>query len=146
MQPAPSGSASKAERLYARSNVFESGRVALPRKKVWLDAYVDESTTFPDSDFSDQVDSTTQALAWDTSSTSFNNAIRAMELLSGGSPHGTKTIKLRVLEGGGVINFSDGSGRSDVPVPAAGEILEIDAVTGARLAQTNWKKFQIIPD
>jgi predicted phage terminase large subunit-like protein len=149
VQAIPSGSASKAERLYARSNMFESGRVLLPRKATWLDAYVDELTTFPDSDFSDQVDSTSQALTWDTSNTNFNNAIRALELLNGGQPFGEKsqkTIKLRILEGGGTINFADGSGRPDIQIPQTGEILEIDEQTGARLVHGNWKKYEIIPE
>ena len=40
-----------------------------------IDAYTEELTTFPDSDFSEQVDSTTQALSYDVASISFHNAI-----------------------------------------------------------------------
>lgn len=145
----PAGSASKAERLYACSNSFESGRVRLPTEASWLDQYVDELTTFPDSDFDDQVDSTSQALRWDVSNSSATRAVHAMRLLAGEIPRGGQTgdmIQLEVLEGGGVIQFADDSGRPDIPVPGAGEYLTIDRKTGIRLAQTQWKKFRIVPE
>jgi len=147
VQAVPAGSASKAERLYARSNRFESGQVLLPRKAHWLDVFIEELTTFPDSDFADQVDSTTQALTWDTSSTSFNNAIGALKLMN--KPYGEtpeKKIKLRVLIGGGTIKFGDGSGKDDIQIPAAGEILEVDEKLGVSLVQQYWKKYEIIPE
>lgn len=149
VEAVPVGSASKADRLYARINKFENAQVLLPRRASWLEGYIDELTSFPDTDFSDQVDSTAQALAWDTSNTGFNNAMRTMELLNrdgifGDEPR--KTIKLRVLEGGGTITFADGSGRPDIQIPRTGEILEIDEMTGSRLVQSNWKKYQIIPE
>jgi predicted phage terminase large subunit-like protein len=150
VQPIPPGSASKAERLYARSNIFENGRVLLPRKASWLDVYVDEITTFPDSDFSDQVDSTTQALSWDTSSSRFTNALRTIELLNG-SPFGDEareTIKLRVLPGGGggTLQFNDDSGRPNINLPGPGEVFEIDKDLGVNLVSTRWREFQIVHD
>jgi len=147
VQAVPAGSASKAERLYARSNKFESGQALLPRKASWLDAYIEELTSFPDSDFSDQVDSTSQVLAWDTSNTSFNNTMRTIELLYGKNPYESeskKTIKLRVLEGGGTI--LPGDGKPPIQVPATGEIFEVDYDLGASLAQSQWKKYVIVPD
>ena len=44
------------------SPLIEAGKVRLPRDAEWLAAYVREMTTFPNSTFADQVDSTTQAL------------------------------------------------------------------------------------
>ncbi|MRS98903.1 phage terminase large subunit [Ralstonia pickettii] len=44
--------------------LFENEKVLLPRRAPWLDSYVYELTTFPTSRYKDQVDSTTQALAW----------------------------------------------------------------------------------
>lgn len=151
VQAAPPSSASKAQRLYAHSNKFESGRVLLPRSASWLDVYLDELTSFPDSDFSDQVDSTSQALTWDTANTRFNNAVRTMGLLAGRQPPNNKsknTIKLQVLPGGGgtVLQFHDGSGREDIHVPGPGTIFEIDKDIGYKLAQDHWTKYRVIPD
>lgn len=52
----------KIMRLHAQTAQFESGHVLLPRSAPWLAEYVRELTTFPGTKFDDQVDSTTQAL------------------------------------------------------------------------------------
>lgn len=54
----------KAFRLTACTLFFAAGRVFLPRKAPWLDEYVKEILSYPNCKFSDQVDSTTQALLW----------------------------------------------------------------------------------
>ena len=54
----------KEMRLYAQAHEFEGGYVYLPAGAVWLEDYVRELTSFPGGKFSDQVDATTQALAW----------------------------------------------------------------------------------
>jgi predicted phage terminase large subunit-like protein len=54
--------ADKVMRLHAQSAMFENGRVFLPREAPWLADYVQELTTFPGSQYADQVDSTTQFL------------------------------------------------------------------------------------
>jgi predicted phage terminase large subunit-like protein len=54
----------KVMRMHAQSTVIENGFVYVPRDSHWLDAYLHELTTFPASKYSDQVDSTSQALAW----------------------------------------------------------------------------------
>ena len=54
----------KIMRLHGQSAPFENGLVLLPTEAHWLDDYVRELITFPGSKFDDQVDSTTQALAW----------------------------------------------------------------------------------
>lgn len=51
-------------RLHTNSAPFEHGRVFLPRNAWWLADYVHELTTFPGTKYDDQVDSTTQALAY----------------------------------------------------------------------------------
>ncbi len=43
---------------------MEQGLVHLPQEAPWLDAYLRELTSFPNGRHDDQVDSTTQALAW----------------------------------------------------------------------------------
>lgn len=59
----PPGS-DKVMRLHAQTGLFESGFVHLPASALWLADYVNELTTFPGSKYDDQVDSTTQALAY----------------------------------------------------------------------------------
>lgn len=48
--------------LYAVTNIFQAGRVLLPRQAPWLKDYRAELLGFPGSKHDDQVDSTTQAL------------------------------------------------------------------------------------
>ena len=54
----------KEMRLYSVTNVFEAGRVFLPKAAVWLPDYRQELLSFPGSKYDDQVDSTTQALQY----------------------------------------------------------------------------------
>jgi predicted phage terminase large subunit-like protein len=54
----------KLMRMHAQTAVIENGFVHFPKKAPWLACYVDEMTSFPHGKFSDQVDSTSQALAW----------------------------------------------------------------------------------
>jgi len=54
----------KLARMQARSVMFETGRVVLPREAVWLSDYLDELLGFPNREKDDQVDSTSQALDW----------------------------------------------------------------------------------
>jgi predicted phage terminase large subunit-like protein len=56
--------ASKETRLLVQAPKFEAGQVLLPREAPWLAAYISELLTFPGSKHDDQVDSTSQALAW----------------------------------------------------------------------------------
>jgi predicted phage terminase large subunit-like protein len=54
----------KIMRFHGQTDAFENGLVLLPNDAHWLAEYVHEITTFPGSKHDDQVDSTTQALAW----------------------------------------------------------------------------------
>ncbi|MCB2075500.1 MAG: phage terminase large subunit [Novosphingobium sp.] len=54
----------KIARMQARSVMFETGKVFLPREASWLSAYLDELLGFPNRAHDDQVDSTSQALDW----------------------------------------------------------------------------------
>jgi predicted phage terminase large subunit-like protein len=59
---APTGE--KVMRLHAQTAFIENGFVSLPEEAPWLDTYLHELTSFPGCKHSDQVDSTSQALAW----------------------------------------------------------------------------------
>lgn len=61
--PKPSAD-SKTRRFDGVTPMFESGEVLLPKHAVWLPDYEDEILAFPDGAFSDQVDQTSQYLAW----------------------------------------------------------------------------------
>jgi ParB-like nuclease family protein len=54
----------KLVRLHMQTTFFENGNVHLPRQAPWLNDYVAEITGFPGTKYDDQVDSTTQALAY----------------------------------------------------------------------------------
>ena len=54
----------KQMRLWAQCATMEQGLVHLPREAPWLDDYLRELTSFPNSKHDDQVDSTTQAIQW----------------------------------------------------------------------------------
>ena len=54
----------KIMRMNAQTAVIENGSVHIPHAAHWLDEYLHELATFPKGKFSDQVDSTSQALAW----------------------------------------------------------------------------------
>jgi predicted phage terminase large subunit-like protein len=54
----------KVMRMQAQTAMIESGRVLLPAQAPWLSTYLGEVTSFPMSRYKDQVDSTSQALAW----------------------------------------------------------------------------------
>ncbi|MEO8883056.1 MAG: phage terminase large subunit [Devosia sp.] len=54
----------KIMRLHAQSSAIENGFVHLPSGAPWLADYLHEFTTFPNGRHDDQVDSTTQMLAW----------------------------------------------------------------------------------
>lgn len=54
----------KQVRLYIEQGKFSSGRVWFPRQTPWLRTFLDELLSFPDSKYSDQVDSLSQALAY----------------------------------------------------------------------------------
>lgn len=51
-------------RLHVQTPWFEGGKVLLPKEASWLADYRKELLSFPQSKKDDQVDSTTQALAW----------------------------------------------------------------------------------
>lgn len=58
----PLSGTTKAERLNSITDLFEGGKVFLPKKAHWLHDYRSELTSFPGAKHDDQVDSTSQAL------------------------------------------------------------------------------------
>jgi predicted phage terminase large subunit-like protein len=58
------GAGDKVMRLHAQTATIENGFVYVPVKAPWLAEYLAELTTFPNSKYKDQTDSTSQALDW----------------------------------------------------------------------------------
>ena len=56
----------KVMRLRAQTAKIEGGFVLFPKEAPWLETYLLELVTFPNSKNDDQVDSTVFALAWST--------------------------------------------------------------------------------
>lgn len=54
----------KMMRMHAQTAFIENGLAHLPRAAPWLDSYLYELVTFPKGKYNDQVDSTSQAIAW----------------------------------------------------------------------------------
>ena len=54
----------KVMRMHAQTASIENGFVYVPAEAPWLPEYIHELTTFPRGKYDDQVDSTSQALAW----------------------------------------------------------------------------------
>jgi predicted phage terminase large subunit-like protein len=54
----------KIMRMHAQTAMIEGGFVFLPSQAPWLPQYLHELTTFPNSKYDDQADSTSQAIAW----------------------------------------------------------------------------------
>lgn len=54
----------KISRMAGVTAMIEEGRVYLPHHAAWLDDYLQELCSFPGTKYDDQVDSTSQVLAW----------------------------------------------------------------------------------
>jgi predicted phage terminase large subunit-like protein len=66
VQAAPVIDGDKVIRLHAQTAKIEGGFVLFPKKAHWLETYLLELVTFPNSKYDDQVDSTVFALGWST--------------------------------------------------------------------------------
>ena len=66
VEAAPTIDGDKIMRLHAQTAKIEGGFVLFPKEAHWLDTYLLELVTFPNSKNDDQVDSTVFALAWST--------------------------------------------------------------------------------
>ena len=61
---------------------IEGGFVLFPKEAHWLDTYLTELLTFPNSKYDDQVDSTVFALAWSTLNPSWRWTEKSLEGLA----------------------------------------------------------------
>jgi predicted phage terminase large subunit-like protein len=66
VQAAPAIDGDKVMRLHAQTAKIEGGFVLFPKQAHWLEVYLRELISFPNSKYDDQVDSTVFALAWIT--------------------------------------------------------------------------------
>ncbi len=68
VKEAPAMDGDKIMRLHSQTAKIEGQFVLFPKEAHWLEAYLAELISFPNSKYDDQVDSTVFALAWSTSS------------------------------------------------------------------------------
>ena len=54
----------KVARANSATPLIEAGKVFLPESALWLFDYIEELSAFPNAEYDDQVDSTTQALSF----------------------------------------------------------------------------------
>jgi predicted phage terminase large subunit-like protein len=100
----------KIMRLHAQTATIENGFVYLPGEAHWLAEYLHELTTFPNSKYDDQVDSTSQALAWTKQRPSASAWIEFMRRQVEAQRAGASTamVKLKVPDGVTHIYLKDG--------------------------------------
>jgi predicted phage terminase large subunit-like protein len=98
VQAAPAMDGDKIMRLHAQTAKIEGGFVLLPKEAVWLDKYVLELISFPNSKNDDQVDSTVFALAWSGLNQSTygwtDESLAALGRLAGDTPYGRLMARL----------------------------------------------------
>jgi len=79
----------KRTRMSIQSAKFQSGQVLLPDEASWLDDLETELFSFPGGRFDDQVDSISQALAYEIPTYGWtDDALRGLERLTGGPLYG----------------------------------------------------------
>ncbi|MDP2410277.1 MAG: phage terminase large subunit [Pseudolabrys sp.] len=71
-------------RLFLQQPKFEQGRVYFPKYASWLRLFLEEMLSFPESTHTDQVDSVSQALAFDAPGGYSAESIRGLESLVNG--------------------------------------------------------------
>ncbi|PWT84130.1 MAG: hypothetical protein C5B58_05255 [Acidobacteria bacterium] len=69
----------KVARARAAAPTAEAGKVWIMREALWARLYIDELCNFPKSEFSDQVDSTTQFINWAKDSLGWSRSQRGSE-------------------------------------------------------------------
>jgi len=70
----------KYSRLVAITPLIEAGKIVLPENAPWLEQYLNEFEEFPNGEFDDQVDSTTQAINANKSSGPVDYNIRTVNM------------------------------------------------------------------
>jgi predicted phage terminase large subunit-like protein len=73
----------KQVRLYVQQAKFEQGRVLFPKEAPWLRVFLEELLSFPESRHTDQVDSVSQALAYQGSGYTLDNLHHLANLVEG---------------------------------------------------------------
>ena len=71
-------------RLFLQQAKFEQGRVLFPKDASWLQLFLEELLSFPESMHSDQVDSVSQALAFEAPFRYSAASVRGLESLFNG--------------------------------------------------------------
>jgi predicted phage terminase large subunit-like protein len=101
----------KLMRLHAQTGAIENGFVYVPNNAHWLPEYLHELTTFPAGKFDDQVDSTSQFLAWTKQGRTSGSAWVEYMRQQAEAPHRAAApamVRLKVTNGSSHIIDSSG--------------------------------------
>ena len=89
----------KVMRMYSVSSTIENGFVHIPEKAPWAPEYMHEMALFPNGRFSDQVDSTSQALDWAKQRTSRVPSVQVIQVPTRYTPFASHTSALAQASG-----------------------------------------------
>ena len=116
----------KIMRLHAQSSSIENGFVHLPTEAPWLADYLHEFTTFPSGRHDDQVDSTTQMLAWARLRPPGYGMFEYYRQESQARQRAPVTALIRLEAPPGISHFTVMSGRTYQVIDGAIEVEESD--------------------
>jgi predicted phage terminase large subunit-like protein len=109
IQPAPPMDGDKGLRLHSQTAKIEGGFVLFPKEAHWLDTYLLELVTFPNSKNDDQVDSTVYALAWSTLHNAVPHIIQwTKDEAARLTPNPNKKVRIWVPPGTSHLSLMDG--------------------------------------
>lgn len=124
-------------RMNNQTGALEAGLVYLPEQAHWLDEYLHELTAFPNGKHFDQVDSTSQALAWITKT---NSASGWISYLSSKVHEENKkrgfTVQVRAPQG--VLQLWTHTGRQ--PFMYRDRTAWVSEAEAAYLVTTGWER------
>jgi predicted phage terminase large subunit-like protein len=139
-QAAPALDGDKIMRLRSQTAKIEGGFVLFPKEAHWLDAYVSELVSFPNSKYDDQVDSTVYALAWSTNQ--LNSAWKWIEyyrrLAERASSGAASTRMTRLKPPTAITNYSDVNGNEFKALPDG--TFEFPEEEARRLIGYGWQR------
>lgn len=127
----------KVMHMNAQTGTIQSGFVYIPHQAHWLPDYLEEITTYPASKYSDQIDSTSQALDWYKKVPNFGLEEMKRIFTPRGRLPRTLPIKVRLkAPPDGATDFYIGSRRGMLDEDGTTEFSEEEAVVQIR---NGWK-------
>lgn len=132
----------KLMRLHAQTGAIENGFVYVPQEAHWLAEFIHELTTFPNSKYDDQVDATSQFLAWTKQRSPASGWLEYMreQVEAQRSGRSMTMVKLRAPEG--ISHVSTLSGRQ-VAIPWPDRVIELSDEDARPLYGAGFQRIQV---